>query len=85
MTAKSAGKKKKTPSFEEGMQQLEALVHQLSDGELPLEEAIRVYEQGASLAGELKQQLAQHRKRIEMIDPDTAEIEDFEENENDIS
>jgi len=84
MTAKTVQKRKKTPSFEEGMQQLEALVQKLSAGELPLEESIEIYEQGTALVRELKQQLDGHRRRIEMIDPDTAEVEAFEENENDI-
>ena len=84
MTSKSAGRKKKNVSFEGGMQELEALVQKLSEGDLPLEESIQMYEQGTSLARELEKQLAQCRRRIEMIDPDTAEIETFEENENDV-
>ena len=84
MTSKSAGRKKKVVSFESGMQELEALVQKLSEGDLPLEESIQMYEQGTILAKELEKQLAQCRRRIEMIDPDTAEIETFEENENDV-
>ena len=84
MTSKSAGRKKKNVSFESSMQELEALVQKLSEGDLPLEESIQMYEQGTILARELEKQLAQCRRRIEMIDPDTAEIETFEENENDV-
>lgn len=84
MATKTAAKKKKELSFEEGMQQLESLVQRMSDGDLPLEESIQMYEQGSALVKELKQKLEQHRRRIEMIDPDTAEIEAFEDGENDV-
>ena len=84
MTTK-ATKKKKQPTFEAGMQELEALIEKLHTQELPLEESIALYEQGAALCAGLEQQLAAQRRRIEMIDPDTAEIESFEENENGVS
>ncbi len=74
-----AAKKKKELSFEEGMAQLEQLVGRLSESELSLEESIALYEQGAQLAAQLESQLAQQKKRIEMIDPDTAEIKAFRE------
>lgn len=76
-----AAKKKKPLSFEAGMQELDALVERLSSQELPLEEAIALYEQGTALHAQLEALLAQQKKRIEMIDPDTAEIEAFEGNE----
>lgn len=80
-----AAKKKKNPSFEEGMRALGGLVDQLSGEELALEESIALYEQGRALAAELEQMLAQQKKRIEMINPDTAEIKAFEEQENGVS
>ena len=76
-----AVKNKKLLSFETGMQELDALVEKLSSGELPLEEAIALYEQGTQLHKQLEELLAKQKKRIEMIDPDTAEIEAFEGNE----
>ncbi len=80
-----AVKKKKALSFEEGMQELTVLVEKLSGSELALEESIALYEQGVKLHAELEAMLAQQKKRIEMIDPDTAEIEAFEGNENGVS
>lgn len=77
-------RKKKALSFEEGMSSLEQMVEKLGNQELALEEAIALYEQGAALAAQLEQQLALQRRRIEMIDPDTAEIEPFEEREHDV-
>ncbi|MBQ2990346.1 MAG: exodeoxyribonuclease VII small subunit [Clostridia bacterium] len=75
-------KKKKTPSFDEGMKELETLVDRLSENELSLEDSIALYEQGAALAAQLRAALDSQKKRIEMISPDTAEIEPFEENEH---
>ena len=77
--------RKKAPSFEEGMQTLERLTARLAEEELPLEEAISLYEQGVKLHAQLEETLAAQQKRIEMIDPDTAEIEAFEGNEHDVS
>ena len=77
-------RKKKSPSFEEGMRSLEELVEKLGNQELALEESIALYEQGTALASQLEEQLAKQRRRIEMIDPDTAEIEPFEEREHDV-
>lgn len=72
-------------SFEEGMQQLEELTDRLSGGELTLDETIKTYEEGVKLAERLEKELAKYRKRIEQIDPDTAEITPFEEEEHGLS
>lgn len=80
-----AAKKKKAPSFEAGMTELETLIEKLSGSELALEESIALYEQGVSLCAQLEEMLAGQKKRIEMIDPDTAEINTFEGDENGVS
>ena len=80
-----AAKKKKVLSFEEGMKALEQLVEKLSGSELALEESIALYEEGRVLAAQLSAQLEEQKKRIEMIDPDTAEIETFEGDEHGVS
>ena len=80
-----AAKKKKVLSFEEGMKALEQLVEKLSGSELALEESIALYEEGKLLAAQLSTQLEEQKKRIEMIDPDTAEIETFEGDEHGVS
>lgn len=80
-----AAKKKKTLSFEAGMQELAGLVEKLSGSELDLEESIALYEQGVALHAQLEALLAQQKKRMETIDPDTAEIEAFEGNDNGVS
>ena len=37
---------KKTPSFEVAMQRLEAIVHTLEAGDIPLERLVKTYEEG---------------------------------------
>lgn len=76
---------KRKRSFEEGMQALEALTDRLSGGEMTLDETMKAYEEGVALAAQLEQTLLQYKKKIEQIDPDTAEITPFEENEHGIS
>lgn len=72
-------RKKAKLSFEEGMDALDALTAKLSEGGLTLEDSIKTYEQGMQLAAQLEEILAAQKKRIEQIDPDTAEITPFEE------
>lgn len=79
MAANKSVRKKKPLSFEEGMQTLEAMIAKLGGTELPLEESIALYEQGMALAVQLEKELAAKRRRIEMIDPETGEIETFTE------
>ena len=67
------------------MKALEQLVEQLSGSELALEESIALYEEGKLLAAQLSAQLEEQKTRIEMIDPDTAEIETFEGDEHGVS
>ncbi len=49
--------KKKTPSFEEGLERLEAIAGQMERGELPLDELLKLYEEGMKLSAELNQKL----------------------------
>ena len=49
--------KKKTPSFEEGIERLELIAGQMERGELPLDELLKLYEEGMKLSAELNQKL----------------------------
>ena len=69
----------KKQTFEAGMSELEALTARLETGDMTLDETMKTYEKGVTLAAQLKRQLEDSRKRIEQIDPDTAEITPFEE------
>lgn len=80
-----AAKKKPKASFEEGMASLDELVLSMQKGDMPLEELMGAYEKGMALAAQLDTMLKEHRRRIEQIDPATAEITSFEENEHGVS
>ena len=72
-------------SIEESFQTLEELLAKLESEDVGLNESFALYEQGMRLHAQLEALLAQQKKRIEQIDPETAEIEAFEGNEHDIS
>jgi exodeoxyribonuclease VII small subunit len=40
----------KAPSFEESLEQLEQIVKDLEDGDLPLEKSLEIFEQGVKLS-----------------------------------
>ena len=48
---------KKAPSFEEELQKLETMADQMGQSQLPLEELMKLYEQGVALTAELKKRL----------------------------
>lgn len=55
------------PSFEEGLDHLEALVQQLEGGNLSLEEALERFETGIRLSKELQQQLADAHRKVDLL------------------
>ena len=77
--------RKKTQTFEEGMQALEELTAKLSGGDMPLDETMKTYEEGMALIEKLTEKLSQCEKRIEQIDLDTAEITLFDETKHGLS
>ena len=75
----------KKQTFEAGMSELEALTARLETGDMTLDETMKTYEKGVTLAAQLKRQLEDSRKRIEQIDPETAEITPVEEKNHGLS
>lgn len=59
--------KKKQPSFEEALQALEDIVHQLEEGRLPLANALAQYEQGVKCMKTCFEQLRHAERRIEIL------------------
>ncbi|HET6331346.1 MAG TPA: exodeoxyribonuclease VII small subunit [Holophagaceae bacterium] len=58
---------RETPSFDNGLDQLEALVQRLESGSLGLEEALSVFEEGVKLSQQLQGQLAEAQRRVEVL------------------
>lgn len=54
-------------SFEEALKELEAIVKQLEQGQVKLDEAITAYERGALLKKHCEQKLAEAKMKVEMI------------------
>lgn len=54
-------------SFEHALQQLESIVKKLEQGEVPLEDAIQYYEQGAALKAHCEHKLKSAVDKIEKI------------------
>jgi exodeoxyribonuclease VII small subunit len=54
-------------SFEEALRRLETVVERLEAADLPLEEALALFEEGQNLAAHCQQKLDEAEKRIEVI------------------
>lgn len=55
------------PSFEESLKRLEELVAQLERGDLPLEEAIKIFEEGSRLSEECRKHLESAEGKVEIL------------------
>jgi exodeoxyribonuclease VII small subunit len=54
-------------TFEASLNQLESIVRQLEEGDLPLEESLKLFEQGVKLSRECRDRLTQAERRIEVL------------------
>lgn len=54
-------------TFEAGLAELEAVVHELEGGELPLERALELFGKGVELSQECRRQLEEAETRVEML------------------
>src|SRR5689334_17684545 len=57
----------KEKSFEASLAELEKIVKKLEDGEQPLEESLKLFEDGVRLARECRERLTQAERRIEVL------------------
>ncbi len=55
------------PKFEEGLEQLEAIVKEMENGDLPLERAIELFERGMKLSEACRKQLEDAETRVEIL------------------
>ncbi len=59
-------------TFEQSMQQLEQIVAEIESGELPLEQAIKKFEEGIELSRFCSQKLEETERRITILLKDAA-------------
>jgi len=67
MARKNSRAEDAEPDFEQSLQSLEALVERLEGGDLPLEQALTLFEQGVALTRRCHEQLATARQRVEIL------------------
>lgn len=65
--AESKENQYETLTFEEALKRLEEVVQKLEDGDVPLEEAIDLFQEGMALSKRCSQQLDKAEQRIEML------------------
>ena len=66
-------------SFEQAMAQLEQIVQEMEQGELPLADALAKFEQGIKLARASQAQLKQAEQKVQMLAQDNMTLTDFDE------
>jgi exodeoxyribonuclease VII small subunit len=54
-------------SFEASLEALEQIVHDLEQGDLPLEKSLELFEQGIRLSRQCQERLNQAERRIEVL------------------
>ena len=54
-------------SFEESLTKLEEIVGRLERGDLPLEDSVRLFEEGTRLSAECRKQLEEAEGKVEML------------------
>jgi exodeoxyribonuclease VII small subunit len=57
----------KDPGFEEAIGRLEQIVKELEDGDLPLEESLRLFEEGIGLTRACTVRLDEAQRRIDLL------------------
>ena len=68
-----AKKKTESPSFEEALNELEALVEQMEGGEMSLEQSLGAFERGIALTRQCQQALQVAEQKVEILTAKTAD------------
>jgi exodeoxyribonuclease VII small subunit len=66
--------KEREPGFEESMSALEKIVAQLESGDLPLQKALELFEEGVRLARRCQSQLEVAERKVELLLRERGEI-----------
>ena len=66
-------KTQKKPGFEDQLEQLEAVIAALEQGDMPLDKSIEEYRRGVELTRALKAQLEGARRQLALLDADEGE------------
>jgi exodeoxyribonuclease VII small subunit len=55
------------PSFEESLKKLESIVETLEKGDLPLEDSIKLFEEGVGLSAACKKELDEAEGKVQVL------------------
>lgn len=70
------------PSFEQSLRRLEEIVRQLEQGDVPLEESLKMYEEGIALSKACVEKLTQAELKVKKLGKDMeGNLRVFEEEE----
>lgn len=64
---KPSAKKASSTNFETQLTELETIVEQLETGELPLEDALKVFEKGVKLSRQCQQLLSEAEQKVTIL------------------
>ncbi|HEY5648872.1 MAG TPA: exodeoxyribonuclease VII small subunit [Nitrospiria bacterium] len=67
MSKKHESKSKSSPKFEESLKRLEAIVSRLEKGELPLDESVKIFEEGIRLSKNCMKTLEEAERKVEIL------------------
>ena len=75
--------KQKKLDYEAAVKELEALVERLEDGDISLEESLKLYERGVLLTRDCQESLqaAEQKVQILMAENGQSELQDFDNND----
>ena len=62
-----SGKENTGLSFEAGLERLEGIVKELEQGDLPLERALELFEEGMKISGICRHQLEEAESKVELL------------------
>ena len=65
---------KKSYPFETALDKLEKLVEKMESGDLPLDESLRIFEEGVKLTRDCQQALAQAEQKVKLLMEENGEI-----------
>ncbi|SEG81361.1 exodeoxyribonuclease VII small subunit [Marinobacterium lutimaris] len=76
---------RKAPDFEQSLSQLEAVVERMEQGDLPIEEALKAFEEGVKLTRECQDILQQTEQKVQVLVEQQGEMKTrpFQEEQDD--
>ena len=74
---------KKSYPFEQSLEKLEQLVDRMEEGDLTLEDSLKIFEEGIKLTRECQQALAKAEQKVKMLIEENGQLTevDFDEDE----